>query len=164
MGESILIETIPRRGYRLLVPVREVPRVVWSRRLSVPTSLTAVGIIVIALMSIRGASTDAPFDPGTPALTSLRRNAMVAVLPFKPLEVREDRSFLADALTEEVTTELARRLPIEIGVIARTSTMRFKEGDADLSDVAQLLTPITRSREASAIGESASASLRDSSG
>src|SRR6185503_19221800 len=57
--------------------------------------------------------------PATPA-----RPTRLAVLPFANLTGDAQQEYLSDGLTEEMIAELGR-LP-ELGVIARTSVMRFK--------------------------------------
>jgi TolB-like protein/Tfp pilus assembly protein PilF/tRNA A-37 threonylcarbamoyl transferase component Bud32 len=51
---------------------------------------------------------------------------MLAVLPFENIGGDPDQEFFADGMTEEMITVLGRASPEELGVIARTSAMRFK--------------------------------------
>jgi TolB-like protein/DNA-binding winged helix-turn-helix (wHTH) protein len=151
--EPTVIETLPKRGYRLLVPVEPVHQ----PSASMPTSeggrprggrwLTRVlTVAVVVMLSIfvagrlrqDGASTPVPRStdpaPGTPVRTSL-----LVVLPFATLDESAASERLADTLTEELINRLAELLPTELGVIARTSAMRFKGSAADLAEVREEL-------------------------
>lgn len=51
---------------------------------------------------------------------------MLAVLPFQNLSGDSEQDYFSDGLTEELTTQLGRLNPQRLGVIARTSAMRYK--------------------------------------
>lgn len=51
---------------------------------------------------------------------------MLAVLPFEDLSDHSAREYFADGLTEELITSLSRLDPEQLGVIARTSSMFYK--------------------------------------
>ena len=51
---------------------------------------------------------------------------MLAVLPFKNLSGDESQEYFGDGLTEEMITQLSRLNSERLGVIARTSAMRYK--------------------------------------
>ena len=51
---------------------------------------------------------------------------MLAVLPFQNLSADEEQDYFSDGLMEELTTQLGRLNPDRLGVIARTSAMRYK--------------------------------------
>ena len=55
-----------------------------------------------------------------------RQRRMLAVLPLENLSGDARQEYFSDGLTEELITELARLAPQELGVIARTSVMRYK--------------------------------------
>jgi len=76
------IETLAKRGYRLLASVREV---------------------------------------------SATRRAMLVVLPFENLSGDPGQEYFSDGLTEEMITEMTQLSPERLGVIARTSAMRYKK-------------------------------------
>jgi TolB-like protein/Tfp pilus assembly protein PilF len=54
---------------------------------------------------------------------------MLAVLPFSNPAGDDDEDYFSDGLTEEMITQLSRLSPGKLGVIARTSSMRFKGSD-----------------------------------
>jgi TolB-like protein/DNA-binding winged helix-turn-helix (wHTH) protein/cytochrome c-type biogenesis protein CcmH/NrfG len=65
---------------------------------------------------------------------------MVAVLPFENLTGDPRQDYLADGLTEETISQLGRLNPEELGVIARTSVMRYKHTDERLDQIGRDLS------------------------
>ena len=65
------------------------------------------------------------------------RRAMIAVLPFENLSGDPAQEHLSDALTEEMITELGRLDPERLGVIARTSVMKYKNARRGLRAIAR---------------------------
>ena len=67
--------------------------------------------------------------------------AGLAVLPFESISQDTDENFLADGISDDLTTDLGRfgRFP----VISRTSTMRFKGSHKPLREIAQELGATT---------------------
>jgi TolB-like protein/Tfp pilus assembly protein PilF len=61
----------------------------------------------------------------------------LAVLPFANLTGDDQQEYLTDGLTEEMIAELGR-LP-ELGVIARTSVMRFKKTEKGVAEIGREL-------------------------
>lgn len=133
--QPLYIETVPRRGYRFIAPVRPeidegpaplaapplpdaAPRQVadgWRPRAkSALLALAAVGGVIVALTAAFSYRTD-PRTTTDPV--------WIAVLPFTSLEGPD---YVADGLTEEVIAQLAR-LPLRrLRVIEHTSVMAFK--------------------------------------
>jgi TolB-like protein len=58
--------------------------------------------------------------------SSPARRVMLAVLPFANLSGQAEQDYFVDGLTEEVLAQLGRLHPERLGVIARTSVMRYK--------------------------------------
>jgi TolB-like protein/DNA-binding winged helix-turn-helix (wHTH) protein/Flp pilus assembly protein TadD len=56
----------------------------------------------------------------------LAGRVMLAVLPFQNLTGDEGQEYFSDGLTEEMITQVGRRDPAGLGVIARASVMHFK--------------------------------------
>jgi TolB-like protein/DNA-binding winged helix-turn-helix (wHTH) protein len=65
---------------------------------------------------------------------------MLAVLPFENLTGDPRQDYLADSLTEETISQLGRLNPEELGVIARTSVMRYKHTDERLDQIGRDLS------------------------
>jgi TolB-like protein/DNA-binding winged helix-turn-helix (wHTH) protein/Tfp pilus assembly protein PilF len=129
--KPLYVETVPRRGYRFIAPVRPVfeeepaprptadaaPAPVPDRwRPGARTTLLAIaaGAAVVALTAALLSRTESRATSGT---------VWLAVLPFTSLEGPD---YVADGITEEVIAELAR-LPLRrLRVIERTSVMPFQ--------------------------------------
>jgi serine/threonine-protein kinase len=78
-----------------------------------------VALSVAAIYSFRSGG------EATPPARSTR--AMVAVLPFENLSEDDGQEYFADGLTEELIAQLGQVDPAKLAVIARTSTVRYKE-------------------------------------
>src|SRR5690242_6177596 len=153
------IETLARRGYRLIAPVEwhesstaaqglpepqtdTVPRIegqIGEREPRAPThwrkaavmGASAVIFVVVGYMSWRR-SRD---------VTSPRsEKVMLAVLPFENLTGDPNKEYLADGLTEETISQLGRLNPQRLGVIARTSVMGYKHKDERLDQIGRDLS------------------------
>ena len=60
---------------------------------------------------------------------------MLAVLPFQNLTGDATQEYFSDGLTEEMITQLGNRDPERLGVIARTSVMRYKNSEPSLAQI-----------------------------
>lgn len=72
-----------------------------------------------------------------PISTSVGTQPRLVILPFLNLTGDPDREYLSDGLTEEMITELGR-LP-ELGVISRTSAMKYKRTDKGAGQIGREL-------------------------
>lgn len=94
-------------------------------------ALAAVATAAVVMMRQRS---------GEPAPAGgAERRAMVAVLPFENLSGDPAQEYFTDGLTEDTTSEFARLSPERLGVIARTSVMRYKKARADIRTVGREL-------------------------
>ncbi len=77
----------------------------------------------------------------TPAKQTERTSGrvMVAILPLENLSGDPGQEYFSDGLTEELITALAKVSPQEMGVIARTSVMRYKGTRKNISEIARQL-------------------------
>ncbi|HEV2382510.1 MAG TPA: tetratricopeptide repeat protein [Terriglobia bacterium] len=64
---------------------------------------------------------------------------MLAVLPFANLSGDPAQDYFSDGLTEEMITELGRLDPERLGVIARTSAMKYKRTQEDIAQIGKEL-------------------------
>ncbi len=71
-----------------------------------------------------------------PPLTS---KIMLAVLPFENMSGQKGQEYFSDGLTEEMITQLGRMNPERLGVIARTSAMRYKNARKTARQIGQEL-------------------------
>ncbi len=138
------IETFPRRGYRLLVPVthddpdakqavpQQPPRHSKISRWIV-ASLTLLLILVIVIAAKFGVARkwlqDRP--QSIPQITAL------AVLPLENLSGDPEQEYFADGMTDELITNLAKISQARI--VSRTSVMHYKRSRQTLTDIARAL-------------------------
>lgn len=140
--DSHFIETIPKRGYRLLAPVAELPQpeepaaagcdaVPVGASLPLPPEVSALRPRVrrrrlatagalLALLLALAAAWIASRRPSIPAPVRL------AVLPFANLSGDPPQEFFADGLTEELISRLGSLRPGRLEVVGRTSVMALK--------------------------------------
>lgn len=150
---SRIIETIPKRGYRLLVAVTpsngqvpahlatpqalqtELPRSRPSLR-KWKIALFAIGVVVpvcglLLAFNIGGITERVLGNGGPPLIRSL------AVLPLKNLSGDPSQEYFADGMTEELITELSQLSGLK--VISRTSSTRYRNTDKSLPQIAREL-------------------------
>lgn len=120
------IQTVPRRGYRFVAPVEQsgAQAVEPAAGPSLPKTgrrvwLRAVAGLAIAAMALAGVAwkvwTSREAHPRT----------MLAVLPFQNVtQVAEDAAVI-DGLGDELITQFGAVLPARLGVIGRTSVLRY---------------------------------------
>jgi DNA-binding winged helix-turn-helix (wHTH) protein/TolB-like protein len=116
-----IIETISKRGYRLIAPVATVqpptptpspcqieptaPAVIVRRSWRPAVSIGALLLLAGAVGGIAVVRDDAPPLRGSPAAVSIRRS--VAVLGFRNVTQRSDAAWLSTAFSEMIASELA---------------------------------------------------------
>jgi len=153
------IETLARRGYRLIAPVE------WQQNSTVsqdvlepqPETLSRIGGPVgerepgapkhrgkaavvaacVVILVVAGYMTWRHFRATARARSE---KIMLAVLPFENLTGDPSKEYLADGLTEETISELGRLKPEQLGVIARTSVMGYKHKDTRLDQIGRDLS------------------------
>jgi len=156
------VETVPRRGYRFIAPVTvasassasagaaraesddsaEHHRSLWlseifSARIGV-VSLLAVVLILGAVLQWsslhrRARAAAIAFHATEPD------RVMVAVLPFQNLSGDTAQEYFSDGMTEETISQLGRLNPSQLGVIARTSAMKYKHANKSVDEIGKEL-------------------------
>lgn len=133
-----LLETIPKRGYRLIGsvgPVEGTPDLVAAaagRRtrtdLWVVVSVGAACLLIgfASWAWFRGAARPAPLR--------------VAVLPFDYIGEDRERQYLADGLAEDTTVSLSMIDPARLRVIGGISTLRYKGTTKSVTEIGRELT------------------------
>jgi len=92
----------------------------------------------IATVSKRGYRFVAPLDRPVESGAAEAR-VMLLVLPFENSSAKRKYDYFNDGLTEEMIAQLARFNPEQLGVIARTTSMMFKESRQRVSDIGREL-------------------------
>jgi TolB-like protein/DNA-binding winged helix-turn-helix (wHTH) protein/Tfp pilus assembly protein PilF len=150
------IQTIPRRGYRFIAPVQRlmppapidaplaastpvpaippIPAVPHSRS-ATWTWLAAAATVVVALaagLALTGTLSGwrGPSRPG---------RAMIAVLPFENLSGSPDQTYFSDGFTDELIGQLGGLNPEALGVIARTTVARYRDGRQSVDEIGRAL-------------------------
>ncbi len=136
-----LIETVPRRGYRFVGKLKELPPSaggraspsVWLRGLGGRAGLA----VAVALAALLAAGlflhlTQRPAHARTPQVSLL-------VLPFRNLTGNPANEYLADGLTQEMITRFSRDYGANLRVIARNSAMSYKGSRRSLARIAAAL-------------------------
>ena len=138
------VQTLPRRGYRLIVPVQSGFRVsseatlnLSTERLRVDWHVVAIGIAILAILVAGATFLVRRTSNATPAGTMTR--TMVAVLPFEDLTGDPPPPWFADGLTEELIAQLGRVSPQRLGVIARTSAMAYRGSNKTIAEIGREL-------------------------
>ena len=149
------VETVPKRGYRLRVPVTviagdaEKPQVAVAEAVRLkpdlqalkpepqaPRSVAARWTFALAAAAIFGVVGFSLYEiqivPRRPAQVR-----SIAVLPLQDLSPEKGQEYFADGITEEVITNLAQTLPLR--VISRTSVMQYKRTEKPVTQIAREL-------------------------
>ena len=149
-----LIETLPKRGYRFVVPVEvfsnggaasQQPELAGPAPVSAHPEADALANPAPTftrywrLLAAAGALCLAGFalyvsDLGPPRGA---RISSLAVLPLQNLSPDRGQDYFADGITEEVTSYLAQTLPLR--VISRSSVEKFRKTDKSLPEIGREL-------------------------
>lgn len=89
----------------------------------------------IATVSKRGYRFAAHVAKGEEQAPSSRGRSLLVVLPFENLSGDAQQEYFNDGLTEEMITQLSRINPERLGVIARTSAMRYKGAKKSIREI-----------------------------
>lgn len=149
------VETLPRRGYRLLVPADALESTRTAAPLTPPPSdgtdrsaltphppprgaargarrlraLAAALVLVVAAGFVAWRIA----RPRPSAASPVR----LAVLPFDNFTGDDDQQFFVDGLHEELTYRLGQIQPRQLAVIGRTSVLRYKGSPTTIATVAR---------------------------
>lgn len=123
--DKSVIETVPREGYRLVLPE---PESALEHKLSKRVVLPFLAILLSGLVlgTYLLTRTDVPTE-----------GPVVAVLPFEDFSTAQHQGFLSDAVSENIITALAR-FP-QVIVISRRSSHQFRDSDLGIAEIADQL-------------------------
>ena len=125
------IQTVPKRGYRFVAPVvapeppkpSTIPRK--RRRWAVLAAVAGACVIALAYFSIRS----------VPKPSGIR----LAIMPFENLSGDATDDPAVDGLTDELITEFGSVQPARLGVIGRSSVMRYRRARPALDQIGREL-------------------------
>ena len=135
-----LIETMPKRGYRLNGEVTfsaipnarsAQPRPKWFYPAISAIAMALIALMVVLGQRIDGNAANSGSEPAAAALNS------IAVLPFVDMSADKNQEYMADGMAEELLNLLSQ-VP-DLKVIARTSSFAFKGQNVDVSEIAKRL-------------------------
>jgi len=135
------IETVSRRGYRFIAPVEPGPVLSPSppgrtisaklRPISLHARWISFAVVVFAvgalMLFLRTAAQRRP-----PA-----GKIMLVVLPLENFTGDSQQDYLADGITEEIIAQVGGLDPQHLGVIARTSAMRYKHTQKSAAQISR---------------------------
>ena len=146
------VQTVPRKGYRFIAPVshastppatqddpvlrselsvRRSPFSVLSSRAPL---FAATPFLIVALVGVVVAG--ATWFLTNRSNTDDAQTTRVAVLPFVNLTGDPAADYMVDGMTDELIAQLGRISPQRLGVIARTSVMRYRNNtEKSVSDI-----------------------------
>ncbi len=159
------IETFSKRGYRFVPPVRRLAEAelesLRGREQAAPSPVrdapagtpapvdstapakirrpTAAGVAWSALTAIVVTASVIAFVGSRTPRPPPDDRVIVAVLPFENLSGDPEEEYVSDGLTEETIAQLGALNPERIGVIARTSVMRFKGHSRSVTEIGREL-------------------------
>jgi TolB-like protein/tetratricopeptide (TPR) repeat protein len=93
----------------------------------------------IETLARRGYRFIAPVQEEAGPVVATAERVMLAVLPFENLSRDPEQGYFSDGLTEEMITHLGRLNPQRLGVIARTSSMRYKGAARSVAEIGREL-------------------------
>lgn len=93
---------------------------------------TALGVLALTMVILGRSYLRRLVKPST-------RRILLAVLPFKNLSGDPNQEYVVDGLTEETITDLGQTSPAQMGVIARTSAMAYKNTDKTVGQIGREL-------------------------
>ena len=135
------IETIPKKGYRLLAPVVFPEDDETGKRTVAPPRLVLISAIGIAALLTGGTyllwhqqEVTVSQPHAAPQQTHLKS---IAVLPFVDMSDDRSQAYLGEGIAEELLHTLSN-LP-NIRVAARTSSFSFKDKDEDIQTIGKKL-------------------------
>jgi TolB-like protein/DNA-binding winged helix-turn-helix (wHTH) protein/thioredoxin-like negative regulator of GroEL len=145
-GQSF-IETIPKRGYRFVTPVRESFEedgdrssiALLTAKASRPERKTRARWAAAILILLTGVGVAWYRQRLIARRSEASRRIMLAVLPVQNLTGDVSREYVSDGLTEEMIAELGTLNPSKLAVIARTSSMAYKQTTKTVGQIGQEL-------------------------
>lgn len=160
-SEPRYIETLPKLGYRIVVPVESAAFVPPPNQNLVQTEAVFpenavnvsqsphhqqrwstrrwAAVAAIAVVLAAGLGAYVQWSRSRARLGRPGDRVMLAVLPFENLTGDASQDYFSDGLTEEMIAQLGRLDPQHLGVIARTSVMRYKHTQEPVSQIGQEL-------------------------
>jgi TolB-like protein/DNA-binding winged helix-turn-helix (wHTH) protein/Tfp pilus assembly protein PilF len=144
------LETVPRRGYRFIAPVKtemmpgptnEDPAVsdVELPEAHRPLVNRRTAVLAAALVAVVGGGYYWSNHRARASDNNAPGRTMVAVLPFENMTNDPSQEYFSDGMTEETISQLGRLNSQNLGVIARTSAMKYKHSGKSAREIGREL-------------------------
>jgi len=104
------------------------------RRWLVPAAGMVIVAMLVLALDVGGLRTRLTGGAGAEG-----RTFKLAVLPFENLTGDPEQEFLSDGMTQEMISQLSSLHPARMGVIARTSVMRYKKSGVPIDQIGREL-------------------------
>lgn len=139
------IETIPKKGYRLVAPIRELSveelrgsQVSPSQAMHKKRYIQLGGVIVLGLLFVLGVVyvTLLERDVTTP-VDQTKSQISIVVLPFTNLNADSQEDYFVDGISNDLMTDLARLSGLF--VISRDSAFVYKDSNISIKQIAEKL-------------------------
>lgn len=145
-AEASIIETIPKRGYRLTVSAARIPdpdhaEITAEEEIAHPATRsrgqsfgrqTVYGIVtVIFVIAVVGWFRSEAPSMSAPGTTKSRSS--IAVMPLIDLSPATDYTYFSDGITDEILNRLARVRGLLVA--ARTSSFAFKDSASSITEI-----------------------------
>ena len=130
------VETIPRRGYRFLVPVEasadrrcedaDARNVAFQTR--VPSGMSHVRtrqVLLMLTIALTTAGLIYSYARWSTTRAQVDRRVMLVVLPFENMSGDSAQDYLCEGFSEELTTQLGRVDPKRLAVVARVTAAAY---------------------------------------
>jgi TolB-like protein/DNA-binding winged helix-turn-helix (wHTH) protein len=144
------LETVPRRGYRFIAPVQtemtpaRISDVLPAEKLEVPDTHRPllnrrVMLLAAGLIGVVGGGYYWSNHHARASDNNAPNRTMVAVLPFENMTNDPSQEYFSDGMTEETISQLGRLNSQNLGVIARTSAMKYKHSEKGAREIGREL-------------------------
>lgn len=134
-----VVQTIPKKGFRLVLPVdaleartHAIANKVGGSLLTAPLNRKIAALLLATLLTIVGA-----FIAANVLFPAVADPVPIAVLPFVDISELGDQEYFADGLSEELINRLTKLQGLL--VTGRTSSFHFKGRNDDLRDIGAAL-------------------------
>lgn len=142
-----VIETIPKKGYRLVAEVKPVSGIglvsseTDADETESPVSRTGlrylITLLIVIALGIPGFYLYQANRPETSQELGEVDKVSIAVLPFTNLNNQPEQDYFVDGLTDDIITDLTRLAGLL--VISRDSTFIYKNSETDINQIARNL-------------------------
>jgi len=135
-----LIETLPKRGYRLNAAVAavstETAAAAGAPKRRIRAMAIAGGAVAIAVAAFIALRLAGQYSGGSSTSTPPVERS-IAVLPFVDMSEAKDQGHLADGISEEILNRLAQSPSLKVK--ARTSSFALRDLNLDINEIARRL-------------------------